>query len=93
MPVWAWFSASGAGDFVLKWEIHGRKYLEILGDTLTSSVHIRFPGLRVQFIQDKCPIHGANIIKYWFHNNPDLELLPWPTKGVDLNPIENVWGI
>lgn len=25
VPVWAWFSASGAEDFVLKWEIHGRK--------------------------------------------------------------------
>ena len=93
VPVFAWFSASGAGDFV---RIHGtftaEKYLEILGDTVLPSVHIRFPGIRVPFVHDKSPIHGANIIKYWFEGNPDLELLPWPAKGADMNPIENVWG-
>ena len=43
VPVFAWFSASGAGDFV---RIHGtftaEKYLEILGDTVLPSVHIRY---------------------------------------------------
>ena len=23
---------------------------------------------------------------------PEFQLLPWPSKGADLNPIENVWG-
>ena len=90
VPVWAWFSASGPGDFV---RIHGnlnaKKYLEILGDMLLPSIHIRFPGIRVNLIQ--VPINGANIIKNWFANNPDIELLPWTTKGADMNPIENMW--
>jgi len=93
VPVWAWFSASGPGDFV---RIHGKltaeKYLAILGDTLLPSLHIRFPGIRVNFIQDKSPIHGANVVKNWFANTPNIELLPWPAKGADMNPIENVWG-
>ena len=46
----------------------------------------------VPFVQDKSPIHGANIIKYWFEQNPELDPLSWPAKGADLNPIENVWG-
>ena len=93
VAVWAWFSASGPGDFVrINGKLNAEKYLEILGDTLLPSIHIRFPGIRVKFIQDKSPIHGANIIKSWFANNPDIELLPWPAKGADINPIENVWG-
>ncbi len=77
--------------------IHGKftaeKYLEIPGDILLPSDHLRFPeGMRVPFVQDRSPIHGANIIKYWFHDHPELDLLPWPAKGADLNPIENVWG-
>jgi hypothetical protein len=43
--------------------------------------------MRIPFIQDKSPIHGANIIKYWFENNPHFDLLPWPAKGADLYPI------
>jgi hypothetical protein len=93
VPVWAWFSASGPGDFV---RIHGKltteKHLEILGDTLQPSLHVRFSGICVNLIQDKSPIHGANIIKNCFANNPDIELLPWPAKGADMNPIENEWG-
>ena len=46
-------------------------------------------GMRVPFVQDKSPIHGANIIKYWFEQNPELDPLPWPAKGADVNPIEN----
>jgi hypothetical protein len=93
VAVWAWFSASGPGDFVrINGKLNAEKYLEILGDTLLPSIHIRFPRIRVKFIQDKSPIHGENIIKSWFAYNPDIELLPWPAKGADINPIENVWG-
>ena len=39
--------------------------------------------MRVPFVQDKSPIHGANIIKYWFAQNPELDPLPWPAKGAE----------
>jgi hypothetical protein len=50
VPVFAWFSAIGAGDFVrIQGKFTGEKYLEILGDTVIPSVHIRFPGIRVPY--------------------------------------------
>lgn len=94
MPVWAWFSANGAGDFVrIEGKLNTEKYLQILGDILLPAIHEKFPGRRIKFIQDKSPIHEANLIKQWFEDNREvIELLPWPPKGADVNPIENVWG-
>ena len=28
----------------------------------------------------------------WFAEHPEFDLLPWPAKGADLNPIENLWS-
>jgi transposase len=94
VPVWAWFSADGPGDFV---QIEGRlvkeKYFEILEKVLLPSIRLKFPKQKVKFVQDQSPVHTSRIVKRWFieHWN-ELELLPWPPKGADLNPIENVWG-
>jgi hypothetical protein len=67
VPVWAWFSASGAGDFV---RINGKqdseKYLAIIGDILLPSIQLRFPGRRLKFIHDRSPIHQAIKIRELF---------------------------
>ena len=93
VPVWAWFSADGGGDFV---RINGRfnkeKYLEILQNVLLPSIIQRFPDGRVNFIHDNSPIHTARVIKSWFQEHPEILVLPWPPKGADMNSIENVWG-
>lgn len=43
-------------------------------------------------MQDNCSIHTARIVRTWFEEQADIELLHWPSKSCDLNPIENVWG-
>ncbi|KZS03293.1 Uncharacterized protein APZ42_034023 [Daphnia magna] len=46
----------------------------------------------LQILGDILPhsIH-ARIIKQWFNDHQDeIELLPWPPKGANINPIENV---
>ena len=67
VPVWAWFSADGGGDFV---RINGRfnkeKYLEILQNVLLPSIRQRFPDGSVNFIHDNSPIpsvpsHSASL--------------------------------
>ena len=37
-------------------------------------------------------MHTARIVTRWFEDQPDIDLLPWPSKACDLNPIENTWG-
>lgn len=44
------------------------------------------------FVQDLSPIHTAIAVRNWFIRHPQIQLLPWPPKGADLNPIENLWA-
>lgn len=93
VPVWAWFSSEGAGAIH---RINGRltseKYVRILEDILLPTARARFaPGL-IRFVQDRSSIHTSRAVTAWFANHPEFEVLPWPSKGADLNPIENLWS-
>lgn len=37
-------------------------------------------------------IHNAHHTREWLALHPQLVALDWPTKGADMNPIENIWG-
>lgn len=71
------------------------KYINILQDFFLPSLRERnfpFPPGPIMFVQDRCPIHTARIVSEWFRAQGDLQLLDWPSKGADMNPIENLWG-
>lgn len=94
--VWGWISLHGMGDIH---EIEGRfnavKYVTILNDFFLPSFHNRnhpFPPGTVYFVHDRCPVHQARVVQDWFDQHPQFQLLPWPSKGADCNPIENIWG-
>ena len=93
--MWGWVCLYGAGELN---HIEGRftaaKYLEILEECFLPSLRdspYSFED-RLIFVHDNCPIHRAGIINRWFEDHPTLELLNWPSKGCDMNPIENVWA-
>ncbi|KAG7163173.1 hypothetical protein Hamer_G002249 [Homarus americanus] len=39
----------------------------------------------------RSPIHMNNVEKDWFTQQPEIEILNWPSKGCDMNSIKNLW--
>ena len=70
------------------------KYIEIIEECFLPSLRDSpYPfNCQIVFVHDKCPIHTARIVQRWFMEHPNLELLNWPSKGCDMNPIENIWA-
>jgi len=49
-------------------------------------------GIGAIFMQDNAPIHTAGIIREWLLEN-GVEVMAWPKRSPDLNPIENLWAL
>ena len=95
VPVWAWFSCSGAGAITrIEGRLTAQKYKKILEDILMPTAWARFgTDERIPFVQDLSSIHESIAVQEWFEDEGvSFELLPWPPKGADMNPIENLWS-
>lgn len=43
------------------------------------------------FQHDLCPVHQSNRVRDLLEER-GVAVMPWPPKGADMNPIENIWG-
>lgn len=89
---WGSFSWRGRGglEFLKAGDMmNGPRYLCILNDKL--ELFMNQHGT-THFLQDGAPCHRSKVVKQWFQERPNIELIDWPGNSPDLNPIENVWA-
>lgn len=72
---------------VIEGTLNGDKYVKILQKTLGK--HYDNGNL---FIQDKARCNISKKASKWLDDNHINYCKDWPTKGIDMNVIENVWG-
>ena len=45
------------------------------------------------FMRDNCSIHKANSTMEYLNSLEEVEIMDFPARSPDINPIENLWGI
>ncbi len=107
--IWGAMSSAGFGPLCfLKTNVTAPIYQYLLEHFMLPSVDQLFKDAEFIFQQDLAPVHTAKSTKSWLNdhgvgvlvwpaNSPDLNpienLLSYWTPYMDLNPIENRWGI
>lgn len=93
---WGWMWGYGPGELVkIEGQLTGLKYIEILENVLLPTVRkMAIPEpLPFKYVQDNSSVHQCKVVKDWFKDHPEIEVIDWPTKGCDMNPIEHLWAI
>lgn len=95
--MWAWMGTGGVGELVhIPSRAKAPSYIELLGDTMLPTVRTVYPQEEVPtffYMHEHSRVHSTRVVSDWFHQHPEITLIPWPPKSPDLNPIENLWGL
>ena len=89
--IWGCINKQGTGmSSLYDGRLNSLRYIDILDDNLQASRDLFSLGDELIYQQDNAPCHTAGIVTDYFVQN-QVEIMPWPARSPDLNPIENLW--
>ena len=89
--VWGCFCLRGRPElFIVPNTLNSEKYVELLQNTLEPFAEKTFKG-SWRYQQDNAPMHNSKYTKEYFME-AEINVIEWPPRSPDLNPIENLWG-
>jgi len=92
LMIWGAFSAAGKAELVvMEGRQNSQRYIDVLEKSLLPFLSVTHNN-NATFQQDNAAIHTSRVTKNWFQEK-NIQVMDWPAKSPDLNPIENLWGI
>lgn len=86
-------TAAGPGELIrIDGHLNATKYIDILENSLLPALQMMFGEAELYFVHDKSPIHMSRATTNCLDQQEKLNAIPWPAKGADMNPIENLWA-
>ena len=96
MDAWGGFSSKGKTELALyEGTLDAHTYQDILQKKLLPAAQRWFQDEKEawELQQDKASCHTAKSTERWLEQHGVDVVEGWPTKGDDINPIENLWAI
>ena len=89
--VWGAITASGHFKLVkVDGRLNGQKYSDLIIQDIKPWMDEIFNGQEYFFLQDNAAVHKSRLVIEKF-KAANINLIDWPSRSPDLNPIENYW--